>query len=67
MFHSLSKELIAKAERMLAEEEIGDFLLKILYEMRKFDKAFFNFFEGKNLSLIKAGDKSFEQFIEICL
>jgi hypothetical protein len=48
------------------EESVADYLLRLLVSADAFDKTFFEFFSA-DLSLIKQGDKSYEQFLEICL
>jgi len=44
---------------MSADEDMAEFCLKLLLAILKFEQVFFQFFECKNMQLIKKGDKGF--------
>ena len=64
----LGRGLITKAESSTLDVEFTNFFLHLLKGMLDFDDALFTFFQcGGDLQLIKSGDTSYSQFLEICL
>eukprot|EP00347_Sterkiella_histriomuscorum_P015361 403357305 len=63
----IQREVVFKSEVMTLDEDMGEFLLNLLYSIINFDLCFFEFFQCGEMQLVKLGDKSFNQFIEICL
>ncbi|CDW88474.1 UNKNOWN [Stylonychia lemnae] len=64
---ALTKDQLKKSESSTLDVDVGKFCIELLQSIQFFESVFFNFFECGEMQLLKDGDKSFNQFIEICL
>lgn len=63
----LSRDLVTNSLQAEFDVEIADFLIRLMLGIKEFDEIFFDFFQCGDLQLIRPGDKSYTQFMEICL